>query len=85
MNHMAQKSQLVQEFGTKKAQKKMNSVMTNIVKDDKGLQKTTYTGKETIKMQAQEVHEKQELAKKEIEISSKVKKDNFSYEKVFPA
>jgi len=66
---MAQKSQLVQEFGTKKAQKKMNSVMTNIVKDDKGLQKTTHSAKELIKSAAQEVHEKQEQAKKSLEIN----------------
>jgi hypothetical protein len=34
---MDQKNMLVQELGTKKAKSKMNSVMTNIVRDDKGL------------------------------------------------
>ena len=62
---MAQKSQLVKEFGTKKAQNKMNSVMTNLVKDDRGLQKTTVQNNEQITNQALEVDGNLKKAKAE--------------------
>lgn len=84
MSYMDQKMSLVKEFGTKKAQKKMNVVLTNMVRDESGVQKATHAHKDGLTQQAVEIEANRAAHNAELETDTKMKKSNFNKERVIP-